>query len=129
MLEVFLQLPSEVKENIKWVFEQRPRPQIVAVILKLGHIGALDNGFAIGFEAIKQYLSRFPVGNLQTWYKAVAEITKDKVRYLHNFTQHKNTRSNHVISSFLHGRRIGRRRTHSRTSLKPPGHVSVSNKS
>ena len=84
MLEVFLQLPSEVKENIKWVFEQRPRPQIVAVIFRLGHIGALDNGFAFGFEAIKQYLSRFPVGNLQAWYKIIAEIMDDKVRYPHN---------------------------------------------
>ena len=84
--EIILELPSTVRENLKWIFEKRVRPQNIALLLALAKAGALDNPLAEGLEGmlsldmLKGMFHDMPIGNLRTVKSAVAFLTNDEVR-------------------------------------------------
>ena len=85
-LQEILKLPSTVRENLKWIFEKRVRPQNIALLLALAKAGALDNPLAegledtLGLDTLKVMFHDMQVGDLATVEEAVASLTNDKVR-------------------------------------------------
>ena len=76
-------LPSHVLENVKWLIERKPRPQLVSILLRLLDAGALEESVTdeIGSGTIRNILDGFRGGDLRTTKIMVAKITNHEVSH------------------------------------------------
>ncbi|GMI40706.1 hypothetical protein TrCOL_g5099 [Triparma columacea] len=85
-LDDYLHLPDQVQENVKWLIEQTPRPQLLALTLALLKEGGFDQSAADQISALfttvdLQTLFRgMSSNNLTTVKRMVAKIVHDEVR-------------------------------------------------
>ncbi|GMH62873.1 hypothetical protein TrRE_jg2391, partial [Triparma retinervis] len=87
-------LPSHVLENVKWLIERKPRPQLVSILLQLLDAGAFEESVfdEIGSGNIRTMLDGFRGGNLRTTENMVAKITNHQ-EYFENSTTNDASRS------------------------------------
>lgn len=87
-LDDYLHLPEHVQENVKWLIEQTPRPQLLALTLALLEAGGFDQSAADQISALfttvdlQTLFQGMSSGNLNTVKRMVAKIVNDEVRQI-----------------------------------------------
>ena len=72
----YLELPNHVKENVKWVLEETPRPQLVTFTLQLLDEGVFDLAVT---DKLRFLLKSYRTGDLRTTKEMVAKLTNHEV--------------------------------------------------